>query len=92
MVGSPLFKGTANLKLGEHPAEVVKGMVLSTAEIFVTTESVDVVESLLETTLAQDVIDRNNESFLALDIGTPHSKDIAFSRLVVVHVVFSDDS
>ena len=77
LVRPPLSKRTPNLELEEHPAEIVKGMVLSTAEILVTTESVDVVESLLKATLAQDVVNRHNESFLAFDVGDPHSKDIA---------------
>lgn len=65
------------MELEEHPTEVVKCMVLSTAEILVTTKSVDVVESLLKATLAQDVVNRYNESFLALDVGYPNPKDIA---------------
>lgn len=58
LVRPPLSKRTANLKLEEHPTEVVKSMVLSMAEILVAIESVDVVESLLKATLAQNVVNR----------------------------------
>lgn len=55
-VRPPLRKRGADLELEEHPAEVAQGMVLSTAEVLVAAESVDVVQSLLEAALAQNVI------------------------------------
>lgn len=66
-------------------------MVLTTAKILVSTKSIDIIKSLLKTALAQDIIDSNNESFLALDVSHPYTEDVALIWLVVVDVLFSYD-
>jgi len=52
-------------------------VVLTTAKILVSTKSIDIIKSLLKTALAQDIIDSNNESFLALDVSHPYTEDLA---------------
>jgi len=52
-------------------------VVLTTAKSLVSTESVDVIKSLLKTALAQDIVDGDNESFLALDVSYPYTENVA---------------